>query len=332
MLARTICGEPMVLMRNSDGVVCALEDRCSHRSLPLSQGTLRDGTIQCRYHGVEFDCNTGNCTKVPGQDRIPKAASIKSYPAVERNRAIWVWTGDADKADESLIPSFGYHDEPGWGYRPTYQHIKADYRLVTENLMDLTHVAYAHLGTLAGDPEDQSTAGLDVDRISDGVRLTRVMHNTQPGPFHVRQGGFKGEVDRWQIITFQPGIVVIDSGMTDAGKGGPFNIEEGTFNLHKVLYNGITPETEHTMHYFWSMAHVAGSDRPAFSENLYQEVVETFDEDIEIIEAQYKLMRSLPDERVMFDRISDAGVLQTRKVLGEMIAREEAGDEIRSVS
>jgi vanillate O-demethylase monooxygenase subunit len=158
------------------------------------------------------------------------------------------------------------------------------------------------------------------------------MHNTQPGPFHVRQGGFKGEVDRWQIIDFKPGIVVIDSGMTDAGKGGPFNLQEDTFNLHKVLYNGITPETEHTAHYFWSMAHASGADRPAYAENLYQEVVETFDEDIQIIESQYARMRSVPEGRASFNRIADVGGVQARKILEQMIAREQAGDEIRVVS
>ncbi|MEG1456531.1 MAG: Rieske 2Fe-2S domain-containing protein, partial [Comamonas sp.] len=38
-LARTFLGQKVVLFRTGEGQVAALEDRCCHRSLPLSCGT-----------------------------------------------------------------------------------------------------------------------------------------------------------------------------------------------------------------------------------------------------------------------------------------------------
>ena len=74
-LARTLLGFPLVLFRCSDGSVAALEDRCCHRALPLSNGTLEERGIRCGYHGLLFD-SQGKCIEVPGQDRIPGKARV----------------------------------------------------------------------------------------------------------------------------------------------------------------------------------------------------------------------------------------------------------------
>ena len=58
----TVLDEPIVLFRLPDGAPAALEDACPHRKLPLSKGTLRDGAVECGYHGLTFDRrgNLGN--------------------------------------------------------------------------------------------------------------------------------------------------------------------------------------------------------------------------------------------------------------------------------
>jgi vanillate O-demethylase monooxygenase subunit len=55
LLARTLLGRRLVFYRTSDGRVVALEDRCPHRSMPLSAGTLEQDTIVCGYHGLRFN-------------------------------------------------------------------------------------------------------------------------------------------------------------------------------------------------------------------------------------------------------------------------------------
>jgi len=63
-LGRIILGEPIVFYRLEDGTPVALEDRCAHRHLPLSMGTLVGDVLQCHYHGLRYD-KTGTCVRVP---------------------------------------------------------------------------------------------------------------------------------------------------------------------------------------------------------------------------------------------------------------------------
>ena len=70
LLARTILDEPVVLCRMGDGTLAAFTDRCPHRRLPLSAGTITTDGIRCGYHGLEFD-RAGVCIRIPGQDSIP---------------------------------------------------------------------------------------------------------------------------------------------------------------------------------------------------------------------------------------------------------------------
>ena len=87
LLARRILDEPVVLFRQKDGTPAALLDRCAHKLAPLSMGRLVDDVVQCGYHGMEYDC-TGQCVRVPGQERIPKSAKVRSFPLVERYNAV----------------------------------------------------------------------------------------------------------------------------------------------------------------------------------------------------------------------------------------------------
>src|SRR5450432_3444845 len=72
-LARTILNEPIVLFRTAQGVAAGLEDRCCHRGMPLSSGTVFGSNIRCEYHGMVFD-GAGNCVEIPGQQIIPRNA------------------------------------------------------------------------------------------------------------------------------------------------------------------------------------------------------------------------------------------------------------------
>ena len=85
--ARRICGEDIVFFRSSSGELRALEDRCAQRHAPLSLGTVEDGYLRCQYHGMLFD-GGGRSVEVPGQDMVPPAACINSYPLAERDGCV----------------------------------------------------------------------------------------------------------------------------------------------------------------------------------------------------------------------------------------------------
>ena len=101
------------------------------------------------YHGLLFD-TTGRCVEIPSQNFIPPAARVRAFPVVERFKWVWVWMGDPDKADESLIPDTHYNDDAGWRGTPGYMHYDANYLLITDNLLDFSHLSYVHETTLGG--------------------------------------------------------------------------------------------------------------------------------------------------------------------------------------
>src|SRR6266404_4775529 len=70
ILPRKLLGEAIVLFRSVEGAPVAMQDRCPHRLVPLSLGTLHGSVIRCGYHGIEFGMD-GKCVAIPGQDLIP---------------------------------------------------------------------------------------------------------------------------------------------------------------------------------------------------------------------------------------------------------------------
>lgn len=109
-LARRICNQPIVLYRTFDGIAHALLDSCCHRGAPLSMGTVVEKGIRCNYHGLIFGCD-GRCVEVPNQEDILENAHVNQFPLVEKDLLLWIWHGDSDRADESLIPDYPFHND-----------------------------------------------------------------------------------------------------------------------------------------------------------------------------------------------------------------------------
>jgi len=168
-LAHTILGEPVVLFRSSDGAAVALENRCCHRHLPLSEGRLVGDTLECGYHGLAFGFD-GKCVNVPGRAAIPSDARVRSYPVIERYRWIWIWMGDPALADAAAIPDYHWNDDPEWlAYGDVY-YVKDDCRLLIDNLMDLSHIQFLHASTLGASSDVD--AMISLDRYEDNVKIS----------------------------------------------------------------------------------------------------------------------------------------------------------------
>ncbi|MFM0672507.1 aromatic ring-hydroxylating dioxygenase subunit alpha [Paraburkholderia sediminicola] len=317
-LARTILGEPVVLYRTASGQVSALEDRCVHRSLPLSMGRVCGEHLVCAYHGLSYD-HAGRCVHIPAQDVIPKNAQIRRYPVVEKDSVIWIWMGDSTRADETSVPDYLWHSDPGWAHKKSYRHIAAYYELIHDNLIDLSHVGWVHEKTIGGTPEAHSRAEVKVVRSEDQVSVRRWMRDSVPPPTYVKAVDFKGNIDRWMEIRFRPGLINIYVGANDAGKGVDEDHYRNTFGAR--IFNGVTPETEHSTHYFWTAAHKFKVDQPAATEALFKEVYATFEEDKMVLESQHSRMRDVPGAPTI-DLISDAGGNQARRLVKAKIEEE----------
>jgi phenylpropionate dioxygenase-like ring-hydroxylating dioxygenase large terminal subunit len=172
-LARTILERPIVLYRGESGKIVALDDRCCHRAAPLSMGRIEGDDIRCMYHGMKFD-PAGKCIQIPGQDMIPPKLGVRSYPVVERYDLIWIWTGDAEKADPDLIVDYPPLADPKWRGLPGYMHYRANWLLIVDNLSDFAHLAFVHTHTLGGSEEyAYKTKPVAIEKLDDGFRVER---------------------------------------------------------------------------------------------------------------------------------------------------------------
>jgi nitrite reductase/ring-hydroxylating ferredoxin subunit/uncharacterized membrane protein len=62
-------GERIAVGRTERGYA-AFQDRCTHRGGPLSDGTLICGTVQCPWHGSQFDVHSGEVKCGPAEEPI----------------------------------------------------------------------------------------------------------------------------------------------------------------------------------------------------------------------------------------------------------------------
>jgi phenylpropionate dioxygenase-like ring-hydroxylating dioxygenase large terminal subunit len=156
--ATSFAGEPIVLVRPGKGCLFALEDRCAHRQVPLSKGTVDGCTLRCCYHGWRYDA-AGRCVDVPylGKGKLPNG--VRAYPCFERDGIIFVWPGLAPAA--APLERISAAADPAYKTRRFGKLVHCHYSFMHENLMDMNHqflhqrttgkVAPRYLGSRSGD-------------------------------------------------------------------------------------------------------------------------------------------------------------------------------------
>lgn len=312
--------QSLVIFRDEEGGIGVLENRCPHRHVPLSLGCVAAGGLQCGYHGMVFDRN-GQCLDAPSHGSVPPRARVRAYPSVERYGWIWAWMGDPELADDSTIPDFSKLDSPGFRAVGKTNHVLANYKLVTDNLMDLSHVGYVHQSTI-GTPEFTEKGKLTSRRTEQGVRVHRIVPDV-PSPPTYKMTGVLPEgknIDRWQIIDFvAPCFVMIQVGGKEAGTGALEDDYDGGLNMW--VMNAMTPETENTTHYFWASVRAHALDNEQADALFLSQVAMAFDEDKVVLEAQQQILNTQPETWELALR-SDAGAIESRRVLARMIEAE----------
>lgn len=315
-LRRILLDDPLVLYRREDGTPVALHDRCPHRFAPLSMGTLVGDLIQCPYHGLRFDAG-GICVFNPhGEGTIPRNARVRSLQVVERFGLVWIWAGEPEQADPALLPDFAVLEDPAYACVRGVLHMNANYQLITDNLLDLSHVPYLHPQLRA--PNDVVNRH---EMRKEGTRVWSMLWRDDALPSGLmqlfwpkdRMGDARAHM-RWD----PPGLLLLDVGITDRGAAPEAGLTLPSVHL-------LAPETAGTTHYFWAFLRNRDIHDPALDEKIGAIGRNAFaNEDKPIIEAQQANIG--PDADVLALKpivlSPDAAGLQARRILRRLLEAE----------
>ena len=114
-LALRRMGRNLVAWRAPDGIPVVMDDRCPHRGTALSGGKIRDGQLECPWHGFRYDAS-GVCRRIPceGPDaKIPRGLAAPPYIVEERHGLVWLfWHPEAPKVEAPIpLPPVPWFEE-----------------------------------------------------------------------------------------------------------------------------------------------------------------------------------------------------------------------------
>ena len=314
-VGKTLLEKSVVFYRTEAGDLVALQNRCLHRSYPLSESTLKGDNIVCGYHGIE-DSPAGEIVDIPCQKQCPKK-KLKKYPVKEIGQLVLIWMDAEEDADQSKIPDLTPLQNGDCLSVRGYKFIKGNYLMMQENLNDLTHFTFLHANTFGSDEALQEFGALPIEyeerngitgcyRIDERQRLVKAQLGPEReeivGDRHLRNvnGG----------VSYSPGIWLGENftHVADPQEGHP-----GTYRIH--VYHFMTPEKHNTCHYWYSlvMEHVPYDE--AAAEAIGELAGNAFEEDLIAVELMQKL---LDDDRSEYKDMNingdKSGVLFRRKM------------------
>jgi len=327
LLGRQLLDLPVVLFRRESGEIVAFEDRCAHRSMPLSSGRLDGDRIVCRYHGFAYD-RTGACVLAPSQERVPYGARLRKLPVHEDPPFVWIWIGGETRAGRVSPPVVSWLRDPGWATFGGTFHVAANYMLLHENSLDLTHMPFVH-----GDHALQTYRGIPpplvVEVSENSVSYCRVFPPLPLAQWQARAMGLAhdGEYEQRELADFvQPGFhtdsieVVVPAG--DDGNAAKI--------LKKTSVRAYTPEGPTGTHVFWWVGRNFATDQPSVERDLRSVHEQIFSEDKDLVEEiQLHLRRYGPHRRATTVNADIAGV-KAYEIVRAMLARERGRADVRS--
>ncbi|MGE4482854.1 Rieske 2Fe-2S domain-containing protein [Acidocella sp.] len=320
LLPRTLLNRNVLMYRTQNGEAVAIRDRCPHRFVPLHLGKREGDEVVCPYHGLRFN-GSGTCTHNPhGNKLIPKAAKVRSYPVLERYGFVWIWLGDGE-ADESLLPDYSPLDighENAVAY--TYMHTAANYELIVDNVMDLSHIDHLH-------GEIISTRGklspiTPVLRETDTRVSARWEWEQTPAMLIFNQFLPKPEDEArhfFDITWAPPANIQLSVGATQTN--GALDLENciAQYDLHTV-----TPETETTTHYWFATRRNHLVEDANFNKIKIDAMHDAFaNEDLPLLEAVEKEMDG--DEFFSLSPVlmsNDIAPVKVRRLLRQLIEQQ----------
>ncbi|WP_340119409.1 aromatic ring-hydroxylating dioxygenase subunit alpha [Pelagibius sp. 7325] len=322
----TIMDEDIVVYRTEAGRAVALTDECPHKRLPLSMGKLKGDAVECGYHGLTFGCD-GKCLRVPGQSNLPSSAWVRSYPLHEARGIVWIWMGEAEKADPALAFDMPEFDDPRWAphYGDALQ-LESHYLPVADNLCDPAHVSFVHPTTLGSAASED--VPIQCERQGRTVITSRWIKDAPPVGFFKAFGNFGGNVDRWHYYYMHaPNVAVIDFG--SAAAEDAIGEDERDRGVRLFALHFLTPVSETRTVDHWMHLRNIGLDDEEMGARMNEQFRIAFAEDKAIMEAIQQRERKPPARKPVRIAI-DRGPNFLRRIIAEMAAEEAPREAVQA--
>ena len=315
----TMLDEPIAIYRTTDGTPVAMQDRCCHRFAPLSMGRVEGDNLRCMYHGLKF-APSGKCIEIPNQSKIPPQACVRTYPAADKYSGVCIWMGNPELADESLIPEFVGVDDARWAMKPGRMDYNANYVLINDNLLDLSHIAFLHNRSLGAALTPEGTLRPTVTKIDRGLRIQNWLIGE---PSQMIASISNQRTNIWQTYDFLvPGVFLLRADFYRDGVAQAFPDREpvGINPIHRQFTcQAVTPLTNDRSCYFFGYGPWA--KEADLIEAFYQLSIKAFNEDRTMIEAQQKNISRFGNDRMMTVAL-DSGVSQFRRIMEDFMRAE----------
>lgn len=334
-LAVTIINDPIVIYRTDDGDLVALEDRCCHRFAPLSKGRIEDGcNIRCMYHGLKYD-SSGRCIEIPGQDKIPTTAGVRSYPILAQSGWIWVWMGEVEKASETLIPRTSEFSDAPFILRRGHMDYKAEYQLINDNLTDFSHLSFVHTESF-GATDHWAASRPVVKAIDRGIRVTRWFDKLEQALRidTTAVGAFPFDVEAATMFQtydyLAPGILFMYTGIYKIEDMPDDRTSWPTADALSATYGrqAVTPLGDQETRYFFCYGPREVDGGEEMAAQMMSAALAAFAEDRDMIEAQQRVIDLKPGREML--TTADVGPVQMRAVIRKLLKAEghDASHEI----
>lgn len=324
LITRTILEKQVLLYRKENGDAVAIGNLCPHRFAPLHMGKKIGDTVQCGYHGMVFG-ESGACVHNPHRGGvISPAMRVDAYPVVEKNGAIWLWTGEPDQADEALLPDFDCYSAPGFTTIRGMMDVAANYELITDNLLDLTHADFLHEGTLSS--EAITVSKLETLEAGTTVWANRWCPDGAAPPVWGGIMAMEGmpadtRIDHWLYFRWDaPAHLLLDVGITPVGKTRGDGL--WVFTGHH-----LTPVSPTRTLYYWTVVRNHGLGNPDVEAFWQGSIDYAFAiQDKPMIEAQQAALNGRAIEELKPVAIpADVSGGRARRRLAQLIAGESSG-------
>nr|WP_313898052.1 aromatic ring-hydroxylating dioxygenase subunit alpha [Nodosilinea sp. LEGE 07298] len=266
-ISATLLDQRLVIWRTSAGVSVA-NDICLHRGIPLSMGWVSGDHLVCKYHGFNYAAD-GQCVKVPANPEasIPKKLCLKTYPVKEAYGLIWT---SLSSGEQYPLPELPTWDDPDYQQiLPDAVNLEAAAGRQIEGFLDVAHFAFVHTETF-GDinnpvvPRYEVTPtehGLRAEYLSTVSNFPKALQDRAPADF------------KWLRVfeVFLPFTARLTVHFPGEGR--------------LCILNAASPVSARKTRVFVPICRNFDQDLPL--EPVYEFNYQVFEEDKEVVEAQY---------------------------------------------